>query len=103
MEKKKTYTSNGDIPTQPTNREARSDLYECAKYAHTLLMKSSRFPRRKTGRRPQMTAIVWVKKHETPMTKTPHPSPPLSALYDMLNCLAISAYPGEIIGPWFYH
>lgn len=32
------------MPIQPTNREAKRLLYECAKYTHRLLMNNNRFP-----------------------------------------------------------
>jgi hypothetical protein len=68
------------MPIHPTRREARSELYEWAKYAQTLLTNRNKLPSRKMGRRPQITASDWVKKHETPITKTPQPRPPFSAL-----------------------
>lgn len=33
------------------------------------------------------------------MAKMAQPRPPLSALYDMLNCLAMMPKPGDIMGP----
>lgn len=57
---------------QPINREAKRELNEFEKNAHKLLTKSSKFPSRNIGRRPQMTAKLLVKKHDIPMTKIPY-------------------------------
>jgi hypothetical protein len=62
-------------------------------------MNSIKLPKMMTGRRPYLTASPFVTKHEIPMAKIAHPRPPLSELYDMSNCLAIVAKPGDIIGP----
>jgi hypothetical protein len=62
-------------------------------------MKSSRFPRRKIGRLPHITAKEFVKKQDMPITKIPQPKRPFNVLYDTLNCSDINAKPGAIIGP----
>jgi hypothetical protein len=80
---------------QPIKREARRDEYECVKYPQVLLINKRKFPSKNIGRRPHMTAMELVKKQEIPITKIPEPSPPLRALYDMLNSLLIKANPGE--------
>lgn len=43
---------------QPIKRDAKSELYECAKYAHKLLINSNRFPSKKIGRRPHYKMLV---------------------------------------------
>jgi hypothetical protein len=92
-------SSNGDIPMQPIKRDVRRDEYECAKYPLTLLMNSNRFPKRKIGLQPHMTAIQFLKKQKIPITKIPQPSPPLRVLHDMSNSFATKANPGNTIGP----
>ena len=62
-------------------------------------MKSSRFPSRKIGRLPQITAREFVKKQDMPITKIPQPKRPFNVLYDTLNCSDINVKPGEIMGP----
>lgn len=92
-------TSKGLMPMAPNIRDASRLLYECAWYAHTLLMKSIRFPNIMTGRRPYFTARPLVTKQDIPMAKMAHPRPALRELYDMPNCSAMMPKPGEIMGP----